>query len=751
MQQADRSTRGSWRRTLAAGAAGGLVGGVALGVWTLGYQRAIPDGGLDFLRIGGLGDLVTSVLLFALAHALLGATVGALLAPAALLARRQPPESLAAAVAFGVSVGLYVAAQVLVAWNFDLPANVALNDPVRSQALRQSLYFGLGFGVLALVLGVPLFSRLLRSVAARRVLLAVLVVAAGVSAVALLRWSASGARYEELGQASPAPEGGTNRVILIGLDGASWQLLDRLSREGHLPNIDALRAAGTAANLVTHGKRLSPSVWTGVATGWSHREHGILGFTVADPVTGTSRTVGSGDRLKPSIWQILSSFGRTSAVVNWYASYPAEKVKGVIVSRLVDLDEHAVHPADLTPTVAAIVESAGVTREEGEDAIGWVDVVFELGESLLADRQPDLMMLFVPWTDWHQHVCWAGVEPGEFDDSWGLTREKERDAFDHLVRLWSHVDTRVGDLVRAAGPETAVVIVSDHGFKPRSRMMAYLRPNALLEAMGLLTWTAGEDEVIDYGKTKAFSVGLDTYDQEVGISVNEAGRQPRGIVPPDSTPAVARQVADELSRLRVEETGEPLFFDVRVTSDGDPTGPVGFDVVAGQAAAVRTGGPDRTILIQGRPHRLDDFLTLRPGNSGNHSPRGVFIGAGPGLRKVALLPLVADSPYTDLATYVTGYVRRLEPLYRVLRALGWLDPYTSIDVTPTVLYLLGLPLAADMEGRLMEKVVEPSVLAERAAWVVESYGDLGTPQSPPLEGEDSEQTLERLRALGYIQ
>ena len=93
----------------------------------------------------------------------------------------------------------------------------------------------------------------------------------------------------------------------------------------------------------------------------------------------------------------------------------------------------------------------------------------------------------------------------------------------------------------------------------------------------------------------------------------------------------------------------------------------------------------------------------------------------------------------------------MEGLYRTLRVLGALDPYTSIDITPTILYMLGLPFSAEMEGVLMERVLEPELLRSRDVTLIETYDFIETPQGRESEGTDSEKALEQLRALGYIQ
>jgi hypothetical protein len=308
-------------------------------------------------------------------------------------------------------------------------------------------------------------------------------------------------------------------------------------------------------------------------------------------------------------------------------------------------------------------------------------------------------------------------------------------------------------LIEAAGPDGSVIIISDHGFRPRKKMMAYLRPDDLLEAMGHLTWAEGEEKVIDFSRTRAFSGQRDTYNPVIGFSINVSGRQPEGIVQPESQHVVAKQIAGELRELKVEETGDPLFLSVEVAAEfeGDRKDKEAFDIYVEQAATVRTNGSGRTLVIAGERFLLDEFLTPKPDNSGNHAPKGVFVGSGPAFRETNVFPLIADSPYTDVLNYVTGYMPRLEGLYRVGRTFGGLDPYTTIDITPTILYLLGLPNSTEMDGVLMERVLSKELLKRRSINTIESYDFIKSPIVQDIEVEDPEETLEQLRALGYIQ
>jgi predicted AlkP superfamily phosphohydrolase/phosphomutase len=715
------------------------------------YAGSIGEGGLSFATNTGVVGFVTTVAHFALAHAVFGALVGVVVAALSAVIRRAPPRCLTPSLTLAASIAVFMFMRALVESNLSLPAYVPLDHPMRSELLRPCALAGLRWGALGLAVGIPVFMGL-RSRLFRRALTVVLALAVVVTAVGTIGLNLPRARQEELVSESTLPET-PGKVIIIGLDGATWQLLDVFSSEGLLPNIDRLRASGTSTNLVTHGRRISPAVWTGIATGWSHKKHGVTGFTVLEPSTGKTRIVRSSDRRKPALWQIVSELGGTSVVINWWASYPAEKTNGVIVARIVDMDAPSVYPRELLPAMKAIVDSSCASTEGRSKAITEIETVFNLAENFTGDAQPDLLMMYVRRTDTAQHVYWASHEPEQFGETWAITPERVTKGRRVLREIWSEVDRRIGQLVALASDDTTVLIVSDHGFKPRAVPLVMPELNVLLNAMGYVVWADAGAREADLTSSRAFVAVSGASESFLGIFVNAVGRQAHGIVPPDSVSVIANRLTKELSELRVEETGEPLFRSVGLVSvDGSKKlRHVGADVYVEKGNALRVAGKGRTVEVGGVRRELDEFLAIHATNTGNHDPRGVFLGLGPALRDGVFLPLVAESPYARALTYVTGYEKRLEGAYRILRRLGALDQYTSIDIAPTVLYLLGLPSSAQMEGRLMARVLAPELLRQRPLVLVESFEHLRTTGDDEQQGTLSEQTLEQLRALGYLQ
>lgn len=132
--------------------------------------------------------------------------------------------------------------------------------------------------------------------------------------------------------ARPASRVAAHRVLFVGLDGADWQLLDRLMRAGKMPNLERLVREGRSGTLATIQPPLSPLVWTTMMTGVSPLEHGILDFSRFHPQTGQREPITSDERRVPAVWNMASMTGRRVTVLGLWATWPAEPLEGLMVS-----------------------------------------------------------------------------------------------------------------------------------------------------------------------------------------------------------------------------------------------------------------------------------------------------------------------------------------------------------------------------------------------------------------------------------
>ena len=125
----------------------------------------------------------------------------------------------------------------------------------------------------------------------------------------------------------PAP----GPVIVIGLDGADWNLIDPLFQQGKLPNLRALKDGGTWGVFETFRPTKSPVVWTSIATGKTMLKHGVLDFKFVDE-NNIDIPYSVDDIRVKFLWEILSDNGFKAGVVNWFCTFPASEFSGYCIS-----------------------------------------------------------------------------------------------------------------------------------------------------------------------------------------------------------------------------------------------------------------------------------------------------------------------------------------------------------------------------------------------------------------------------------
>jgi Tfp pilus assembly protein PilF len=295
-------------------------------------------------------------------------------------------------------------------------------------------------------------------------------------------------------KASPATR---PRVILIGLDAADWSLLDRLAAEGKMPNLARLAAEGRTAKLKSFLPVLSPLVWTTIATGVSPEIHGVLDFQEVEPGTGMIVPVSGRSRRVPAIWNIASARGQSVGVIGWWASHPAEEVKGFLVSdhatsllfrgasrgiafpealepraRAVIDQENKISDADLAPYLVMSPAEIDAKRAEGGDLenpvvalekiLGATRTVQRLARDNYDSQRPDLTEVYFEGTDTVGHVFASDVPP-----KLACVSDEDFRRYSKVVdNYYGTIDKLLGQWMRRAHEDGATLVVcSDHGFK----------------------------------------------------------------------------------------------------------------------------------------------------------------------------------------------------------------------------------------------------------------------------------------------
>jgi predicted AlkP superfamily pyrophosphatase or phosphodiesterase len=319
-------------------------------------------------------------------------------------------------------------------------------------------------------------------------------------------------------ETSAGTAAGLPRVLIIGLDGADLRWLDRLAGEGRLPHLSALVDSGVSGPLATvHNS--SPIIWTSIATGVKPARHGILSFLaenadqptaeqtakaaamlreMADE-TSARRPVTAAERLRPAFWNILTHYDHSVGVMAWWATYPAERVNGYVLSPYllfqipsrpgtarVDVDwssddPRKAYPPDLGEEVRPMMYKAsdiaqadlvGMVGAEGQTPYTpWVVArdrsYYEAALHLIDTRPVECVAVYLQGIDVASHDYTYFVYGRNVNKRRRRRVSPSADAaaYARVEAVYEHIDGLVGGLLRAAGEGTDVIIVSDHGWE----------------------------------------------------------------------------------------------------------------------------------------------------------------------------------------------------------------------------------------------------------------------------------------------
>ncbi len=275
----------------------------------------------------------------------------------------------------------------------------------------------------------------------------------------------------------------TNRLLIIGWDAADWIIIDRLFAQGKMPNLRRLVEAGVRADLATLDPKLSPMLWSSIATGKTADKHGILNFVEPNPTGDGLRVSSSTTRRTKALWNILTQSNMKINAVSWYASHPAEPISGTCVTNLFqDGAPSSVHPESLAAPLAPLrVEARDIPRAQLKSMIprlhelkpsddrpnklakqlARMSSVHGVAMSVLRDAPEwNCTMVFYETIDTIGHHFMEYLPPKMSHIS-----KHDMNLFGEVMpKVYEHHDKCLGELLDAAGAGTTVMLLSDHGF-----------------------------------------------------------------------------------------------------------------------------------------------------------------------------------------------------------------------------------------------------------------------------------------------
>ena len=565
-----------------------------------------------------------------------------------------------------------------------------------------------------------------------------------------------------------------SRVLMLGLDGATFDLIGPWAREGKLPALARLMAEGTHRELASVVPPMSFPAWSTVLTGRNPGKHGIYDFTQRRPDSYGAQFINARWRKADTVARTLSAAGRRVALLSVPLTWPAEPVNGVMISGFDApgigglADKSAIYPPDLEQRFGEVVRSYPISATlealSGEALVAaLVDTMKRRAAAALAiyRSEPwDFFMLVLGETDAVAHTFWSAFDP----------RSPLRDAASGSPALQAAIETVyrtadaiIGDFLAALHADTTVLVMSDHGhggngdkgihlsrwlekqgwlgfrsdtggagllrsagrrFVNTSKTLGVrLTPLALRKLVIRKTGIAGRMESwlrfshVDWARTRVFS----EESSYPSLSVNLRGREPMGIVEPGAEyEALLRDVISRMLEWKDPWTGRRICKAIHRReeiyhgpyTDQAPDLTIEWELDEGWSYVNRRSAEPGEPMARIAPEER------RRVKSGHHRQDGILLAWGRHVRPGAAI----DRP--GLA-----------------------------DLAPTVLALIGEAVPPDMDGRVLAEMLEAEVAPARPGIPAQAGAEWKEPAPGEADysGEEEEVIRARLKALGYIE
>ncbi|MFQ5511449.1 MAG: alkaline phosphatase family protein [Candidatus Krumholzibacteriia bacterium] len=536
------------------------------------------------------------------------------------------------------------------------------------------------------------------------------------------------------------------KVFLLGLDGMTLKIIEPYIEAGLLPNFKKLKGEGAWGTLQSTIPPITGPGWVSLTTGKNAGKHGVFEFRKRNGYKTELLTRNNSETAEP-LWTTLKRNGKKVVLINIPFTYPPDEVDGVLISGMTTPSTHAdfVYPREVKDELFELIPDyqidaggrefilSGDKNELLKQAFKITRDRRKLMQHYLDNREWDLFFITFVATDRLQHFMWEEIIA--------------QDA--RCVEFYQLLDEILGEALDRVDNETALLVVSDHGFRASRKSFCinnFLRNEGFLttrdksgteramskvnlaglvgalymlgKRVGLLrlkkyvplpllkrvkeTFLAAgmTEDKIDWENTRVFSLLW------YAVDINLRGREARGIVDEKDYDDLCKKVEEALLNVRDPETGDGI---IRKVYRGKDLYATNYEnSIPDLVVDMSDGYAIRNDLGE---NIVDDVKVGKTYITGNHDLDGIMMGCGD----------VINPTNLDASIY---------------------------DVCPTILYLMGLPIPDDVDGRVLTEMIT-SEFTSTNEQKTEKVTKKGSSRGSTTQ-EEAEELEKRLRDLGYL-
>ena len=526
------------------------------------------------------------------------------------------------------------------------------------------------------------------------------------------------------------------KSVLMGLDGATWNILNFIAKDEDLPNLKFLIRRGSWGALESTIPPVTGSAWLSIATGLNPGKTGVIDFLKKDDNFGLT-PVNSSDFRNKSFWDLLSKRGKKCLILDYPMLYPAYPLNGAIISTWGGKLDTS--PKKIKQEIQDLVGDYDIIVPYHDEKYDDIDLFFhdlnialdkkiKVTEYLLERLNWDLFVNVISFTDWIQHRMWHYI-----DENHPLYDETESQRiWPYFIDFWKRIDNIIGKMLKHTD---YMIIVSDHGMGPQygcfnlpkwleikgyvarkrslklifKRLLSPIADSPLKKLLPEKVKKKGRTFInivsdLDLSKSKVYIIG---HTIPFGaIYINSKNLNPKGIVNEEEYEKIKRTIVDSLLNLK-----DDINRDVKVTVYDTKKIYSGNKIESLPDIIFTINNWSCVIVKDFKANFLYKDAPYSNRHTGSHRLNGIFLAYGPDIKN--------------------GFEVKGLKIY---------------DVAPTILHMFNAPIPKDMDGRVLTEIFKPeSEIAKRKP----KYVDMNFYERKALE-EWTKAKIERLKKLGKI-
>lgn len=530
------------------------------------------------------------------------------------------------------------------------------------------------------------------------------------------------------------------KTLIIGLDAATWKVIDPLLESEDLPNISDIIENGVRGPLSTTVPPMTPLAWTSMATGANPGRHGIFDFLEQTRETGEVSPVDFSSMDTPTFWDIFADQGKEIGVINYPMVHPPREIDPFFIG---GIPAHEKQKISYPDEVQQFLDEIGyrvhphVDPEVNPEQFYWE--VEELTETqvnatveLTKQHNPETLCTVLMGIDWIQHHFWGEMIDGE----------------NALEKFYKFIDSMVGRLLELLDDDGHVILMSDHG---AHQVKGVIHMNSLLENRGYVTKQTGAETLRSNILDKALRIAWD-FGTRLPPGVKQLAKQnaPNKIQEAMKTAAGAGQ--SNLHKLVDWESTEAYSYGYmgRVfvnTEQKTDAGPVAQNNVEQVRESLR-----EELLAVTDPRTGEKIFENVLSREETYSGKKITQAAD-------LIAIPKNWDYTIFGDFSEKWIH--PPKNRIAdhdsegificsgpEISGNLNQVDITDIAPTILYMNSLPVFEEMDGNIHTEIFTQEANERREQ---RSISDV---QVSVREGDktqkEKEEVEERLEDLGYL-